>query len=252
MICDIVRAGSASARAAREKVWQRDPQRLDKSENGLDEKKTPAGRSRRKRLHSGGGGKNSFHVVGLDQRGAIVLPAKVVTRPDRSAACRNAAVPDRHGSLCRRPSPEPQAASARSRCATDACKIRAGVSKGQKNDFRDAEAIAEAVQRSTMKFVATKTAHQLDLQALRWVRERLVRQRTGIINQIRAFLLERGIAVRQGLRLLQTGHGLPSRVRRQHVRCTPDSCRLDAPPKSAEPGQQPRFGYRERSHGSQG
>ena len=76
-------------------------------------------------------------------------------------------------------------------------------SKGQKNDFRDAEAIAEAVQRPTMKFVATKTAEQLDLQALHRVRERLVSQRTGIINQIRAFLSERGIAVRQGLRFLR-------------------------------------------------
>ena len=46
-------------------------------------------------------------------------------------------------------------------------------SKGQKNDFRDAEAIAEAVQRPTMKFVATKTAEQLDLQALHRLRERL-------------------------------------------------------------------------------
>ena len=54
-----------------------------------------------------------------------------------------------------------------------------------------------------MKFVATKTAEQLDLQALHRVRERLVSQRTGIINQIRAFLLERGIAVRQGLRFLR-------------------------------------------------
>jgi transposase len=77
-------------------------------------------------------------------------------------------------------------------------------SKGQKNDFRDAEAIAEAVQRPTMKFVATKTADQLDLQALHRVRERLVRQRTGISNQIRAFLLERGVAVRQGLHFLRT------------------------------------------------
>ena len=76
-------------------------------------------------------------------------------------------------------------------------------SKGQKNDFRDAETIAEAVQRPTMKFVATKTAEQLDLQALYRVRERLVSQRTGIINQIRAFLLERGIAVRQGQRFLR-------------------------------------------------
>jgi transposase len=72
------------------------------------------------------------------------------------------------------------------------------IRKGQKNDFRDAEAIAEAVQRPTMKFVATKTSEQLDLQALHRVRERLVSQRTGIINQIRAFLLERGFAVRQG------------------------------------------------------
>jgi hypothetical protein len=46
-------------------------------------------------------------------------------------------------------------------------------SKGQKNDYRDAEAIAEAVQRPTMKFVATNTADQLDLQALHRVRERL-------------------------------------------------------------------------------
>ena len=76
-------------------------------------------------------------------------------------------------------------------------------SKGQKNDFRDAEAITEAVQRPTMKFVATKTA-ELDLQALHRVRERLVSQRTGIINQIRAFLLERGVAVRQGQRFLRT------------------------------------------------
>jgi len=77
-------------------------------------------------------------------------------------------------------------------------------SKGQKNDFRDAEAIAEAVQRPTMKFVATKTADHLDLQALHRVREQLVSQRTGINNQIRAFLLERGVAVGQGLRFLHT------------------------------------------------
>jgi len=54
-----------------------------------------------------------------------------------------------------------------------------------------------------MKFVATKTVEQLDLQALHRVRERLVSQRTGIINQIRAFLLEPGVAIRQGLRFLR-------------------------------------------------
>jgi transposase len=55
-----------------------------------------------------------------------------------------------------------------------------------------------------MKFVATKTVEQLDLRALHRVRERLVGQRTGISNQIRAFLLERGVAVRKGLRFLRT------------------------------------------------
>jgi transposase len=75
--------------------------------------------------------------------------------------------------------------------------------KGQKNDFRDAEAIAEAVRRPRMPFVPTKTAGQLDLQALHRVRARLVRHRTAVINQIRALLLERGIAVRQGARFLQ-------------------------------------------------
>jgi transposase len=52
-------------------------------------------------------------------------------------------------------------------------------SKGQKNDFRDAEAIAEAVQRPTMKFVATKTAELLDLQALHRVWARWSRSASG-------------------------------------------------------------------------
>lgn len=50
---------------------------------------------------------------------------------------------------------------------------------------------------------AQRGREQLDLQALHRVRERLVSQRTGVINQIRAFLLERGVAVRQGLRFLR-------------------------------------------------
>jgi Transposase len=75
----------------------------------------------------------------------------------------------------------------------------APIAGDRRTTANDAESIAEAVQRPTMKFVATKTAEQLDLQALHRVRERLMSQRTGIINQIRAFMLERGIAVRQGI-----------------------------------------------------
>jgi transposase len=131
-------------------------------------------------------GKNSFHIVGQDERGAIVLRQRwsrgqVEARFANIPPCligMEACVGAHHLSR----------------------KLRA---LGQKNDFRDAEAIAEAVQRPTMKFVATKTADQLDLQALHRVRERLVGQRTGVINQIRAFLLERGIAVRQGQRFLR-------------------------------------------------
>jgi len=65
--------------------------------------------------------------------------------------------------------------------------------KSNKNDFIDAEAIAEAVERENMRFVAIKTDDQLDLQALHRVRDRLMARRTALINQIRAFLLERGI-----------------------------------------------------------
>jgi transposase len=143
-------------------------------------------------------GKNTFHLVGLDQRGAIVLQQKVT----------------RH-QLTRR-------VSNISRCliGMEACSGTHFIArqitalghevrlvpaqyvkpflKGHKNDYRDAEAIAEAVQRPTMNFVSIKTPEQMDLLALHRIRSRLVGQRTGTINQIRGFLLERGITVRQG------------------------------------------------------
>ena len=65
--------------------------------------------------------------------------------------------------------------------------------KSNKNDFMDAEAIAEAVERKNMRFVPIKTDDQLDLQALHRVRDRLMPRRTAVINQIRGFLLERGL-----------------------------------------------------------
>src|SRR6195952_2871046 len=65
--------------------------------------------------------------------------------------------------------------------------------KSNKNDFLDAEAIAEAVARENMRFVPIETDDQLDLQALHRVRDRLIARRTSVINQLRAFLLERGM-----------------------------------------------------------
>lgn len=70
--------------------------------------------------------------------------------------------------------------------------------KSNKNDYVDAEAIAEAVQRPTMRFVPIKNEAQLDLQALHRVRDRWIGRRTAVINQIRGFLLEHGIAVTAG------------------------------------------------------
>ena len=75
--------------------------------------------------------------------------------------------------------------------------------KGQKNDYNDAEAIAEAALRPNLRVVREKTQDQLDLQALHRVRSRLVSRRTATINQIRAFLIEQGIAVRTGATALR-------------------------------------------------
>jgi len=69
--------------------------------------------------------------------------------------------------------------------------------KSNKNDFVDAEAIAEAVERKNMRFVPIKTDDQLDLQAIHGVRDRLISRRTAVINQLRAFLLERGMVIAQ-------------------------------------------------------
>ncbi|MDW3182591.1 IS110 family transposase [Roseobacter sp.] len=75
--------------------------------------------------------------------------------------------------------------------------------KGQKNDYNAAEAIAEAALRPNLKTVSEKAQEQLDLQALHRVRSRLVSRRTATMNQIRAFLLERGITVRKSVATLR-------------------------------------------------
>ena len=144
-------------------------------------------------------GKNTFHRVGQDERGAIVLRIKL----SRSQ-------------LVQRLANLPPCLIGMEACAGahhigrqlqalghDVRLIPAQYVepflKGHKNDYRDTEAIAEAVQRPTMSFVAIKTPDQMDLPALHRVRSRLVSQRTGVTNQIRGLLLERGITVRHGL-----------------------------------------------------
>src|SRR5215208_8415592 len=111
-------------------------------------------------------GKNSFHIVGQDRRGALVLRQKwsrgqVEARLANLPPCligMEACTGAHHLSR------KLQALGHDARLMP--AKYVRPYCKGDKNDYHDAEAIAEAVQRPTMKFVATKTADQLDLQAL--------------------------------------------------------------------------------------
>jgi transposase len=168
-------------------------------------------------------GKNSCSVVGLDasgrvllrrrtrREGIIALAAKLPGCVVAMEACCGAHHLGRllvaQGHQVRLMSPE---------------YVRPYV-KAQKNDDRDAEAIAEAATRPTMRFVALKSEAQLDVQVLHRVRDRLVGQRTSLTNQIRSILLERGIVVPQGRRSLldalatlsleADGSGVGTRVR---------------------------------------
>ncbi len=89
--------------------------------------------------------------------------------------------------------------------------------KGQKNDYNDAEAIAESVLRPNLPTVPEKSHDQLDLQALHRVRSRLVSRRTATINQIRAFLIEQGITVRKGLRALKNSFEIILEQRKDEI-----------------------------------
>ena len=143
-------------------------------------------------------GKNVFHIIGMNARGAVILLERLSrAKPPRRLtdmtscligmkACAGAHHVGR------------QLAALGHDVRLIPAKYLKPFLKGHKNDYRDAEAIAEAVQRPTMRFVALKSSEQLDLQALHRVRTRLVGQRTAVINQIRGFLLEHGITIRQG------------------------------------------------------
>jgi len=122
-------------------------------------------------------GKTIFHLIGLDRRGAIVFKTKLSRSQLEN---RLANIP-----LCLNGMEACVGAHHDARLMP--AKYVKAFLKGNKNDFRDAEAIAEAVQRPTMRFVATKTAEQLDLQGLHRVRARLVSERTAAVNEIRAF-----------------------------------------------------------------
>ena len=67
--------------------------------------------------------------------------------------------------------------------------------KSNKNDRNDAEAICEAISRPSMRFVPPKSSEQLEIQAVHRIRQRLVANRTRLVNQIRGLLAEHGLVV---------------------------------------------------------
>ena len=148
-------------------------------------------------------GKNTFHLVGFDGTGKLVLRRKIkrlslVAEFQKlprcivgMEACLSAHFVSR---TLRELGFEPRIIPA---------KYTKPFVKGQKNDYNDAEAIAEAALRPNLRCVREKSQDQLDLQALHRVRFRLVSRRTATINQIRAFLIEQGIAVRTGAHALR-------------------------------------------------
>lgn len=148
-------------------------------------------------------GKNVCSVVGLDASGAVVMRRKVrretlIALAEKLPPCivgmeaccgahHLGRVFAAHGHDVRLMSPE---------------YVRPYI-KAQKNDDRDAEGIAEAATRPTMRFVELKSQDQLDMQTLHRSRDRLVGERTALINQLRAILLERGMVAPQGKRKLE-------------------------------------------------
>jgi transposase len=147
--------------------------------------------------------KNTLHVIGLDEKGALVLREKVSrTR----IAGRFVNVPPCLIGI--------EAGMASHHIARELAALGHEVKQvppaysrpfrqGHKNDFRDAHAVAEAVERRSTRCVPIKTDGQLDLQALHRVRSRLISNRTAVTNQIRGFLLKHGIPVRQGHHVLR-------------------------------------------------
>jgi len=75
--------------------------------------------------------------------------------------------------------------------------------RGQKNDYNDALAIAEAVQRPQQRFVAIKTEAEHDLQALHRLRRGYIRERTALSNRMRGLLMEYGVIMPKGMATLR-------------------------------------------------
>jgi transposase len=90
--------------------------------------------------------------------------------------------------------------------------------KGQKNDRNDAEGIATAAMQKNMRFVPPKTLEQQDIQSLLRIRERLVHNRTQLINEVRGLLQEYGITLNRGVNYFKKE--LPALLRQDPIPLT--------------------------------
>ena len=145
-------------------------------------------------------GKTSFHVVGLDLRGSVVV-RKRLSRSQLLHFTSNLHVELIGMEACGGAHFLGRALQQQGhKVRLMPAQYLKPFVKTNKNDFIDAAAIAEAVARPTMRFVPIKTDDQLDIQSLHRVRERWVMRRTAVVNQIRGLLLERGITLRKGRR----------------------------------------------------
>jgi transposase len=142
-------------------------------------------------------GKHSFHLYGIDADGMIISRkvsrtklAEIVANPAPAVIAMEACVSAHYWG--RR-----WLAAGREVRLINPRFVKPFV-KGSKNDAVDAEAIFEAAMRPTMRFVPVKSTSQQDLQSLHRARERLICQRTALINHTRGLLAEYGIVLPQG------------------------------------------------------
>jgi transposase len=163
--------------------------------------------------------KRVFHLVGMDERGKIVLrkrcsrgevlPLLANLRPTTIGmeACGGA----HYWARCLRAQGH--------EVKLMAPQFVKPYVKSNKNDMRDAEAIAEAVTRPSMRFVPVKDVAQQDIQALHRVRERLVTARTALVNEMRGLLAEYGIVLPHGVAKFR--QALVSTLEAEHTKLTP-------------------------------
>lgn len=143
-------------------------------------------------------GKTWFHLIGLDSQGAVVARERFNRRQLLRYMSRLAPALVGMEASCGSHHLARDLIALGHDARLMSAKFVRPFLKGNKNDYLDAEAIAEAVQRPTMSFVPVKTPEQLDLQAIHRIGSGLISRRTGVINQIRSFLQDRGITVPPG------------------------------------------------------